>query len=216
MKNLRCVATMLFLIGCSREATAPAPITATHKAEAPPPAAPRCAPAANRLCPTDEAQRDPSFAAFRTQMIAALDAKDATKLRAMISPNVRTSFGGDSHFDDSLWPELSNALRLGGSFREGMFWAPYVYANWPESFDAFQYVAAIHDGVPIYAKADANSEVVKRVDWEILKLIENKGEWMQVEGGWVRSSDVRSPIGYRAGFMKENGEWKLNAFVRGD
>lgn len=34
--------------------------------------------------------------------------------------------------------------------------------------------------------------------------------------GWVRGSDVRSPIDYRAGFSKRSGQWKLEAFVAGD
>jgi hypothetical protein len=221
MKSLVRISALLLLVCCRREATAPAPVT-TSRAEIPPPPAPKpCTPAPNRLCPTDEAQHDPSFASYRAQLIEVVNAKDAAKLRTMISPKVRTSFGDDAgRIDDSpdspMWKELSEILRLGGSFREGMFWAPYVYSNWPETFDSFESVAAIRDGVPVYAKADANSEAVRRVDWEILKLLENKGEWMHVEGGWVRSSDVRSPIGYRAGFMKESGVWKLNALVRGD
>ncbi|HEY0140674.1 MAG TPA: hypothetical protein VGF48_07250 [Thermoanaerobaculia bacterium] len=34
--------------------------------------------------------------------------------------------------------------------------------------------------------------------------------------GWVRTSDVRTPIGYRAGFSKRYGAWKMDALVAGD
>ncbi|HJQ38628.1 MAG TPA: SH3 domain-containing protein [Thermoanaerobaculia bacterium] len=186
--------------------------------------APKCVPAPQRLCPVDDANADPSFASYRQQL---LEAKDDAQLRALISANARTSFGGDGGIDEvlKLRTELDEALRLGGSFREGMFWAPYVYANWPEAFDSFEHVAATKAGVSLHAKPEESSEVVARVDWEILKIAtppQGPDEpWLHVrtaggKEGFVRRADVRSPVGYRAGFGKENGAWKLQALVSGD
>ena len=107
------------------------------------------------------------------------------------------------------------------------FWAPYVYSNWPESMDAFEHVAAVRAGVALHATPAANAPRVATVDWEILKRMPKKtedgqaGEWIKVKTangveGWVATTDVYSPIGFRAGFSKRSGQWKLEALVAGD
>ncbi len=230
---------LVLLVACGREApetttttnttsttstTAASSTSSTSYSSSTTTAPAQCAPAPNRLCPIDDANTDPSFASYRQQL---LDAKDDASLRALISPKVRTSFGGGGGIDEVLKnrKELDEVLSLGGSFREGMFWAPYVYANWPESADSFENVAATKAGVALHAKADETSDVVATVDWEILKIAtppQGPNEpWRHVrtadgKEGWVRSADVRSPVGYRAGFGKENGAWKLQALVSGD
>ncbi len=34
--------------------------------------------------------------------------------------------------------------------------------------------------------------------------------------GWVAAGDVRSPLAYRAGFAKVNGQWRMVFLVQGD
>ncbi len=50
---------------------------------------------------------------------------------------------------------------------------------------------------------------------------EDKYLWLKVEilggkKGFVNAKYVRSPIDYRAIFDKNNGKWKMTAFVAGD
>jgi hypothetical protein len=217
------------------------PVTATQ-APAAPTLTVTCVEGPNRLCPKDEGPTDPSFEAFRRSMIDAVKSKDAVKLRAFIDPKIRTSFGGDggvadfeaswkpSQPDSALWKELATILEMGGAFQgdgaDRSFRAPYVDANWPDSIDAFTHVAAIRNGVPIRAAGANDAAEVAKADWDILELIPEKGEtpdrtWLHVrtaagKDGWVSAADVRSPIGYRAGFSKAGGEWKMNALVSGD
>jgi hypothetical protein len=45
--------------------------------------------------------------------------------------------------------------------------------------------------------------------------------WLEVRlpdgrTGFVRNEDVRGPIEWRAGFMKQQGEWTMVVFVAGD
>ena len=47
--------------------------------------------------------------------------------------------------------------------------------------------------------------------WAVLSLMLALGG-----PGWIRSRFVRSPIDYRAGFVRRNGRWWLRALVAGD
>jgi hypothetical protein len=200
--------------------------------------APVCTPAPNRLCPSDAGASDPSFAQFRNELRAAVEQKNEAELVKRIASDVRTSFGDGGGIDDfrkswkigsansQLWPTLHTILDLGGNFiGEGdakSFWAPYAYANWPESIDAFENVAAVRAGVVLRAAPSRDAAQVAVVDWEILKAFPgHDSDWMKVKTsggveGWVSAADVYSPIGYRAGFSKRSGEWKLEALVAGD
>jgi len=211
--------------------------------QAPPPppkpaaAEPVCTPAQNRLCPSDTGASDPSFERFRKELRASIEQKNEAELLKRIAPDVRTSFGGSGGIaefrkrwktgsaDSELWATLGTILENGGNFigesNAKSFWAPYVYANWPEAIDAFENVAAVRAGVVLRASASRDAAQVATVDWEILKVISRNDAWMNVKTsggveGWVAAADVYSPIGYRAGFSKRSGEWKLDALVAGD
>jgi hypothetical protein len=199
-----------------------------------------CQPGPERLCPVDEGASDPAFAAYRTALLQAVAAKDLQALRGMVDPGVRTSFGEGGGFEalleqwetgsgsPALWDELEGILRGGGAFRgEGesrSFWAPYVYASWPEEVDAFEHVAATGSGTVIRERPDAEGAEVARVEYEILEMVRREEEsdgWVRVRTqngveGWVASGDVRSPIGYRAGFNRNGGKWWMTALVAGD
>lgn len=249
LKTFLRIATLTLFVCCSnREATTDTAVATTETAvattttaatttvatstEPAEPATPACTPASGRLCPVDEAASDPTFAAFREQLRDAVQRRDEAKLLELVDPKIRTSFGdggGIDAFKKSLpWNELGKVLPLGGSFRgEGndrSFWAPYVYANWPESIDAFEHVAAIRADVPVRASAATDAATVATVSWDLLRIVLNAGnnrEWTRVKTadgheGWVSAADVHSPIGYRAGFMKRDGQWRMNAFVAGD
>lgn len=200
-----------------------------------------CRPAAHVLCPVDEGVSDGTFSSFRAEMLSAVRRKDSAALMAMVDPEIRTSFGdggGLAEFrsqwkpespNSQLWTELESLLTLGGKFLgEGesrSFWAPYVYSAWPDPYDSFMHVAAVKADVPIHARADGASEVKARVSWEILEVGEPSTDapegWTKVTRnggiiGWVRSGDVRSPIGYRAGFSRKGDRWRMDALVAGD
>jgi len=213
----------------------PAPKPATP-APAPTPVA-GCTPAPNRLCPADTGASDPSFERFRNELRAAIEQKNKAELLTRVATDVRTSFGSGGGIDDfangwklgnadgELWSTLRMVLDGGGNFKDAgmakMFWAPYTFANWPEAIDPFEHVAALHAGVVLHASASSDAAQVATVDWEILKVLSRKDDWMKVKTsagveGWVSVADIYSPIGYRAGFSNHSGEWKLEALVKGD
>jgi hypothetical protein len=184
-----------------------------------------------KLAFIDEASKDPSFAAYREQLVAAVRARDAKTLLALSNPKIRTSFGSDGGavelkrvLKEDLWRELEQILGLGGTFREGMFWAPYVYSAWPESHDAFETLAVVADDVPLRASPDANAPAIATLSRDLVTRASEPrqdGAWEKIatadgKSGFVESKFVRSPVDYRAGFVKTPNGWRMNALVAGD
>lgn len=189
------------------------------------------------LPPVDEAASRPDFFSFRAQLQAAVARRDAPAVLAVVSRDVKSSFGGDTGLeafrkkwaleepDSPLWETLATVLALGGTFGPGdTFTAPYVFSRWPEDADAFSSVAVIGTGVRVRAQPRDDAPAVATVSFAILEVnvAGNPDEkWMQVRApggrnGYIDRRYVRSPIDYRAIFARVNGRWWLQAFVAGD
>jgi len=132
-----------------------------------------------------------------------------------------------------FWDELLQVLRLGGKFidpDQDMFMAPYVYTSFPEQLDPFQHAVVVGRDVKVYAEPVFSAQVLGTLTYSIVQLIphqdmyeisEEETVWRKIMArsgsiGYVPDQFVRSPVDYRAGFSKTNGEWKLVFFVAGD
>lgn len=201
---------------------------------------PLIAGAPRKILPVDEAERDPAFFLFRARLMEAVAAHDAKELAGFLSPKIMIGVGGESGIADfmkqwrpeeknsKLWSELGRVLALGGKFsRDGGFSAPYFYAAWPESddVDPFEWVAVVGDNVRVREKPHVQSPVVGRVSFELVRVAEQQDgasdEWTKVnladgKQGFIASRFVGSSIGYRAVFQREDGKWRLSAFLAGD
>lgn len=213
-------------------------VSETTASKAPPPAAPAAPEPAPpgidgpKLMPVDEATSDPSLVAYRNELLAAVRSRNADAVIALADPKIRTSFGGAGGaeglrrtLEPGVWEDLEQILTHGGKFvGEGdgrSFWAPYVYSAWPDRHDAFEFLAVIGENVALRESADTNSRVIATLSHDIVERQEKKNDWQQVKTsdgrtGWVEAHSVRSPVGYRAGFMKSGGKWRMNALVAGD
>lgn len=196
---------------------------------------PLSAAAQRRLMPRDDAPKIPSFFRFRSQLAEALRRKDKVFVRDILHPDIKVSFGGDHGVQDfeqmwrlddpesPFWETMLRTLFLGGAGDEKRFIAPYVYTEWPDDVDPFDYVAVVEERAPLHAAADAGSPVLSRLSFEIVRSPEDypEGEWVPVrtEGGvegYLRSAAVYSPVGYRAFFEFLDGRWMLTMFLAGD
>jgi hypothetical protein len=189
-----------------------------------------------KLTPVDQASADPELVLYRSKLLEASKNRDAKAFVALLDPKIRTSFGGDgghAAFEKLLatpgmWKTVDDVLSRGGAFvgdpASRSFWAPYVYSNWPDRQDAFSHVVVIAEEVPLRKTPDASSEVVALLSHDIVErpsVPVPNAEWVQVKtadgrSGFVDAKAVMSPVGYRAGFAKQNGKWVMNAFVAGD
>ncbi len=191
-----------------------------------------------KLPPVDEAAKDSSFFLFRSRLMEALIARDASQLIGFLSPKIQNNFGGDGgivEFKDqwkpddkasALWTELGHVLSLGGTFfRDGSFASPYYYSTWPEDADPFEFVTIVGENVRVREKPDAGSAVIARLSFEMVLVEEQQDgspdEWTKIKlpdgrKGFVASRFTGSGVGYRAVFAKKNGEWRMTAFIAGD
>ena len=197
------------------------------------------------LKPVDEAGKDPKLAELIATLSKACDEKNFKPFEEAISPEAMASFGGDTGvqgfkdaygIDDpatTFYANFKAALALGGAFvDESTFGAPYVYVNWPEEVDSFGFVAAIGAKTAMVEKPAEGAKELDDVTHMVLEVIEDEPGtkdaapegWVHVKlaaklgakGGYVKASEVRSPIDYRAVFQKTENRWWLGAFVAGD
>jgi hypothetical protein len=236
------------MLACSRDASDRQTVADTAAAARAPAVAPSALPpapsvdsGAHRLLPRDEA--DSSFHAFRAQLLASLSRHDTTFLYSILAPQIKNSFGGDDSLsgfkriwnmdsrDTHVWSALTRALQMGGKLADSTFIAPYVYAFWPDSIDAFSYVAVTNNAAPVRAAPDPAAPVTGTASYSILKLedwknlaesgVATDSTWARVKlpdgrTVWLASRDVYSPISWRAFFEKRNGRWLMTIFVAGD
>lgn len=192
----------------------------------------------------DEADSNPSFSAFRKNLIAATRKKDVAFIYSMLDPKIKNSFGGDdgiSNFkkgwnylspNSDFWKQFLFVITHGGKFQDsGIFAAPDIFAAFPEDLDSFEYQVIAGDNVRLRAAPNTNSEVKELLSYNIVKVDYGKSVskrddvaqfvwlWIETLGGktgYVSADFVRSPIDYRAGFQKKAGKWKMIFFVAGD
>jgi len=196
-----------------------------------------------RLLPVDEGPRDASFVQFRNELKAVIARKDAAKLFHHLASDIHLSFGGDYggpafhkmwkpfDKDTKVWAILSRIVDNGGKFiAPGGFAAPYAYAAFPEDLDAFDHVVVTTPQAVLREQPSANARVVRKLDYDIVEVVKSSGkmqheagpnDWDEVttatgQRGFVLTSDVRSPVDYRAIFEKRKGKWVIQTLVAGD
>ena len=133
-----------------------------------------------------------------------------------------------------LWTTLKSVLTQGGIFRNNgsVFVAPYYYALFPDEYDAFTHGVILGRGVRMRESPSLQSAVVKSLSFDVVEIMETThdfetigGEeypWVQVKlpdgkEGYIWGKFLGSPIGFRAGFTRQqNGSWLMDFFVSGD
>jgi hypothetical protein len=196
--------------------------------------------------PIDEGAKDASFAAFRTKLIAAVKKRDVKYILSITDKNIKLGFGGEDGIENfkknwkiynrnsEFWKEMLTVLTHGGAFddkKKTSFYAPYLFVNFPEDIDAFEYQAIFGNNVNLRSKPDINSSIVATLSYNVVKIDyensvksptdENQFLWVKIETlggkkGYVKPEFVRSSIDYRAGFDKIRGRWILTFFLAGD
>ena len=197
---------------------------------------------APKLPPRDEA--DESFRQFRSGALAALAHRDTAFLYGMLAPEIRNTFGDDDGIagfrrvwkmdepNSDVWMALIRVLSMGGQqATDSQFTAPYVYAFWPDSMDAFEHVAVTGDSVRVQDAPAPDARILGGAHHSILKFREWRGlpmsgvaadtTWARIvlpnaDTGWIRGASVYSPVSWRAMFVRRDGRWLMLLFVAGD
>lgn len=209
-------------------------------------ALPMCA-QERKLLPSDDSASDPEFKKVYDKLLKVIADRDAKALLKFFDSEVCLSFGGMYGIQDfkemwhpedrksEVWDELNTILRLGvvrsGEGPNAYFSAPYSFARFPDEYDAFDYGAIVRADASVHAQPDAKEEVLFRLSYDIVKLIEWISDterpecqtcgWYKIEtldgrSGFVTRKDARSPIEYRVIFRLRDSRWRITAFIAGD
>lgn len=132
----------------------------------------------------------------------------------------------------TLWKTLEGVLMGGGAFEnEAFFSAPYYYARWPEDYDPFEYGLITGEMVRLRAKPQLGSDMVAYLTQDVVKVLDTNGPqetingeahpWIKIESldgktGYLWGKFFASSMDYRAGFERQNGDWKMVFFLAGD
>ena len=198
-----------------------------------------------KLLPADEGANDASWLRFRARLLVALVRRDQQFILGIVDPKIRNMSGpaGIAEFKkqwepqlaaSSLWVELPKLLFLGSVFVKrdknvNELCAPYVYYSWPEDAGANASGAIIAKETSLKAQPSGNAatlgslsyDLVNVLDWEVadnnkestqkwVKLIAKAGE------GYVPEEHVRSPLEYRACFVKTGAHWRMSGLEVGE
>lgn len=189
------------------------------------------------LRPVDQAANQADFFVFRARLQSTVARRDRQAILEVVHPHIKNSFGGDDGIagfkktwaidkpNSKLWETLATVLALGGTFGpDDTFTAPYVFATWPQDADSFTHFAVLGSDVKLHQKPNARSALVGTLDFSIVESIDEPtmpALWAKVRDGsgktgYVQRRFIRSPIDYRAIFMKTDGRWRLQMFLAGD
>ncbi len=196
-----------------------------------------------RLKRWDEGPQDASFLKFRNELKQTIARKDASALFKVLASDIKIDFGGfgggpEFHKmwkpydkDSKVWAALSLVVEGGGNFDAPVqFSAPYVSSAFPSDLDAFEHLVVTADDAVMRAAPNANAPVVRKLDLDILTIVKSASkpqheagpnDWSEVKDakgvqGFVLDRDVRSPLDYRALFVKQKGRWVITSFLAGD
>jgi len=178
-------------------------------------------------------------------LIATLDkaaeAKDFAPFEAALTPTSTASFGGDEgpegfrrsygidQPDSLFWAAWLEAAALGGTFvQTDLYVLPYTAGELPDNADPYLSIIAVGDRTLLYAApkegakvlGDVTHQLLEKLDIEPADMEKTGPDYLRVKAdmgeGYVRVSETRSPLDYRAVFELVDGKWKLSAFVAGD
>lgn len=187
-----------------------------------------------RLLPVDEAASRPDFLRYREQLQMAVEQREIDVVIEAADPGIRLGFdasGGAATLRKrladrpELWDELRVVLARGGRFSSSSsFAAPYVFASWPERFDAFECAAVTGTNVRLRSAARLDAPIAASVSHSIVRLMEPAAPgqlWSRVQlgdgrTGYMWHAYVRSSTDYRALFNLIDSRWRMTAFVAGD
>ena len=185
-----------------------------------------------RLPFRDEGATRPDFLAFRESLMRAIARKDREAVLRVAHPDISISFDGGiaalknliESPEQDFWGEFGRVLSMGGTFVADGFAAPYVYSTWPDEFDSYGCSAITASAVRLRDRPDSGGAILAQLDFDIVEELHDGPDtpgWTRVRTvtgitGFVASQFVRSPIAYRAGFVLDNGAWRLKWYAAGD
>jgi len=198
-----------------------------------------------RLLPVDEGAQDPGWMRFKARLLEALARHDRPFVLGIVDARVRNLSGTDGvaefsklwepqSADSALWSELAKVLFLGGvNVKRGRsateLCAPYVHYKWPQNTADGADGAIIAKEALLKARPAADAptlntlsyDLVEVLDWEVADDDKSSSQkWVQIKSasatGYVPEEQIRSPLEYRACFVRHGTDWRMTALEVGE
>lgn len=190
------------------------------------------------LEPVNDMKEGSEFAIFIAEFKKALKTEDEEYIKSHIHPDIQISSDGHigwsglasywslDESDTAFYRVLNSTLKYGlVNMSEGnaeIYIAPYVFWNFPDDYDNLTFSVCVGSGVNVRNKPTTDSKILTQLTYNIVKVLGEENNWTKIQmpngdRGYVSSTYIRSPIGYRARFIKKNeGEWYLDLFMKGE
>ena len=190
--------------------------------------------AKGKWAPQDTCARLEGADQFRTQLAAAIRARDVDGVLALAADDVKLDFGGGagtaelrSRLADpelGLWSELDALMALGCSANdEGGITIPWFFDQDLGQADPYFAMLVTGEDVPLRERPDPASKPVATISWDLVEIatLDPENDWQRVEFGdgkvgFIATDTLRSVIDYRLTASSRNGRWRIISFVAGD
>jgi len=233
MKRVLAIALLLTCAACSQE-EAPADEVAEVAEDIVAPAPEPTPLARGEWAPQDECAEVEGAAAFRRQLAAAVEARDADALVALTAEDIKLDFGGGAGKQElrarlndearNLWDELDALMALGCSANDqGGITIPWYFDQDMGASDPFQTWLVTGEEVPILTAPRASAERLDLVSWDLVEAVSYDPEapFQEIKvadggTGFIASDKLRSLVDYRLIASSRNGRWRITSFVAGD
>ncbi len=198
-----------------------------------------------RLLPVDEAAGDLSWLRFKNSLLDSLVRRDQKFVLGIVDPRIRNFSPKDGITEfrklwepqsagSPLWVELPKILFLGGAFvkrEKGVteFCAPYVHYKWPGDAPAGVDGAIIAKETLMKAQPSTAAETLRTLSYELVRVLDwevadesvgGRQPWVKIQTvtglGFVPEEHVRSPLEYRACFVKSGANWRMTGLEVGE
>jgi hypothetical protein len=189
-----------------------------------------------RLPPVDRCSIDPSFRRFRAELASTVQRRDARALLGIVADDVMVDFDssrgprefarvwrldGKRGAQSGIWRELRTVMTLGCAPVGSARFMPSLVAQLGDAEPLETFVAL--PGAGLRNSPRNHSPVTARLSFHVVKLEGSwpPGTWAHValsdgRSGYVRSTELRNALQWRAQFEKVAGRWRLMSFVDGD
>lgn len=190
--------------------------------------------AQGKYAPQDECKGMAGAEDFRTQLAAAVKARDADALAALAAPDVKLDFGGGAGRAElikrlagssELWEDLAELTALGcGVNEQGGITIPWYAAKPIDNADPGTAMLVTGERVPLRQDAKGTASEAEEVSWDVVSLVgglEPGAKFQQVRTsdgtvGFVATEKLRSLLDYRLIASSRDGKWSFTSLVAGD
>ncbi len=178
----------------------------------------------------------PSLASYLEKLRSAVAQKDIDALISLSSPEVKLSFGDDAGHegirsifgepDTKAWDALEEVLGFRFSWDGETAVTPYWFTADPgPNFDPYFTYFVTGEDVLVRSGPSKSSPAIAAVSHDFVMTHDVNTDvserYVPVElanglRGYMAEPYLRSEIDFRAGFLQQNGEWKMIFFLAGD